>query len=252
MTKRNRKILFVTFCIVGLLTEAFIFYLFPYTGLGGLICYPTSIFLSLLFGWTLYKITKKHLKPFVIGLTICLCLLLQVLIELYVHPQDFGGSPFQQISEYKNAYTDYDKIDFDNYTEFNNAKRVAFIYKFKDRLPKSISTLRIDSSADGFITQISRKYMLLNFAKDTIYDTNLINFKFTDTSLIIIENPKDSSKTNTHITDKYLLKNEGGGISAKSKPIMYTVWLDKLDLKTGIEKMFYNFLSLTKKASRQH
>ena len=250
MTQNSRTILFISYALAGLLTESLISYLFPYTSLGGLICYPTSIILSLLFGWSLYKITKRSLKPFLVGLIFFVFIFLQFIIELNVHPQDFGGSPSQQIADFKHASENYDNINFDSFPALNRAERVAYIYKFKNRLPSSISTLSIDTSEDEFVSQVSRKYMILNYARDTTYDTTLLKLIRTDTFLIIIENPNDSFKINVHHTDKYLLNNTAGGVRDREKPIMYNILLDTFELKTGIEKLFYKYLSWTKKASR--
>jgi hypothetical protein len=250
MTKNSRTILFISYAFAGLLTESLISYLFPYTGLGGLICYPTSIILSLLFGWILYKISKRSSKPVLVGLTFFVFISLQFIVELNVHPQDFGGSPFQQIADVKRASKNYDNIRFDSFPVLSRAERVAYIYKFKNRLPLSISALSIDTSEDEFVSQVSRKYMILNYARDTTYDTTLLKLIRTDTSLVIIENPKDSSKINVHYTDKYLLNNTAGGVSDREKSAMYNVVLDNFEFNTGIEKLFYKYLSWTKKASR--
>jgi len=247
MTKQNRKILFIVYAFTGLLTESFIFYLFPYTGLGGVICFPISILLSVLFGWTLYKLTKQFFAPLLVGILFLLFIAIQFEIELQVHPQDFGGSPLQQIADCKSAYTFYDSINFDSYPQLGRAKRVAYIYKFKNKLPSSISTLSIDSLLEDYSSKFNRKYMFLNYTHDTTYDTNSLTLTRTDTSLIIIENPKDSSKVNVHITDKYLLDHPGGGIYDRENSIIYNVSLDKFELNTGLEELFYKYLSMTKK-----
>lgn len=234
MTKNSRTILFITYAFTGLLTESLITYLFPYTGLGGLVCYPTNIILSLLFGWTLYKITRQSIKPFLIGITFFVFISLQSIVQLYVHPQDFGGSPYEQIVGCKRASKNYDKISFNSFPELSKAERVAYLYKFKSRLPTSIATLSIDSSGDEFISQNSRKYMILNYNHETTYDTTLLKLVDKETSLIIIENPQDSSKINVHITDKYLLNNEAGGVLDKGKSVTYNVLKDTLELSSGI------------------
>jgi len=247
MTNQSRKILFIAYAFIGLLTESLISYLFPYTGLGGLICYPISIILSLLFGWTIYKITKLSLKPFLVGLTFFVFISLQFIVELYVHPQDFGGTTFQQITNCKRAYKNYDNISFESFPEISGAKRVAYIYKFKRKLPLSISILSIDTSEYEFASQVSRKYMILNFAHDTTYDTTLLKLIRTDTSLVIIENPKESSKTKVHVTDKFFLNNSAGGVIDRTNSIIYNIQLDTFEIDTGLKKLFYKYLRWTKK-----
>jgi hypothetical protein len=250
MTKVNRILLFIIYTCTGILSESLVSYLFPYTGLGGLICYPTSIALSLLFGGTLYMLGKSSVKPLLVGLTFFAFISVQFLFELYVHPQDFGGSTFKQIAEYKQAFKKFDNISFDSFPVLNKAERIAYIYKFKNRLPSTISTLSIDSSSDQFITEVSRKYILLNYPRDTTYDTTVLKLKHTDTSLVIIENPHDSSKMNVHVADKYLLKNTGGGVIDTGKSISYNVWLDDLKLHTGLEKLVYRYLTMTKASTK--
>jgi hypothetical protein len=247
MTKRKRLIFFVSYLLVGLLTEAFIFYLFPYTGLGGLICYPTSIIISLVLGWTIYKLTKKELKLVYTIIIFITLLTIQFYIELFVHPQDFGGDPISQITAFNSASKKYDSITFDNFSSLNEAEKVAYIYKFKSILPQSITILNIDRESK------IANYEIYNYANGkTIFDTTKLKLIYTDTSTIIIETLKDKTILTSIVPDKNLMSNISGGYFDREKSTYYTVSKNTFELKTGIEKLFYSYLSLTKKASRQH
>lgn len=245
MAKLNRTILFISYVIVGLLTEGFIFYLFPFTGLGGLICYPTSVIISLIFGWCIYKITKKQVKPIFIGLISFSFLTIQFFIELTFHPQDFGGSPFSQLNSFSKAVKNYDNINYTGFSNLNQADRVVFIYKFKNKLPQSISTLYIDNS------DIKSEYDFYNYPNGKIvYDTTKLKLLYTDTSLVIIQNPNSKNFIELSVADKTLLNNDAGGYSEMGSSIFYNVAKDSFQLNSGIQKLFYKYLSWTKKASR--
>jgi hypothetical protein len=246
MNKQIRIILFISYAIIGLVIENFIFYLFPFTGLGGLVCYPFSLILSILFGWIIYKATKKLRKVGSIVLVFLGVLSFQIIIALAFQPQDFGGTPFEQIADCNRALNRYDKIRFDDFSDLSSAERVVYIYKFKNKLPQSISILTIDSTVgDG---EVQRNYEFKNYLQGKIYDTTQLKIEYTNDSLIIIEAPLNPLKADKHTTEKTLLDNVGGGTYDRKNSIFYDVTKDSFELKTGFEKLFYKYLSLTKKA----
>ena len=247
MTNRKPLIIFISYIIVGLIIESIIFYLFPFTGLGGVICYPFCVILSIAFGWTLFKLTKKNIARVYIFIAFFSFQILQFYLELKIHPQDFGGSPISQINDFKNALNNYDKIKFGDFGSLTKSEKVIYYFKFKDNLPKSISTLTI------FRNDVASHYDVSNYANDSIsYDKNKIDFAYTDTTIIIIENPKSANKTVSEIPFKTLLKQKGGGYLDRKSSTDFFVNESDFSFKTGIESVFYSFLKMTKKASRQH
>ncbi|PVD50302.1 hypothetical protein DC498_20895 [Terrimonas sp.] len=132
MTKRKPILTFIIYIILGLISESIIFFLFPFTGLGGIICYPLCIALSIAFGWTLFKMTKKEVAKGYIFLSFLCFLTVQSYLELKIHPQDFGGSPISQIGNFKKALANYDKIKFEDFGNLTKAEKVIYNFKYKD------------------------------------------------------------------------------------------------------------------------
>ena len=241
MTKRKQIIFFVSYLISGLLTETFIFYLFPYTGLGAIICYPFSILLSFAFGWSIYKMMKRSISKWALCPLVVLLLTIQIYLQLIIHPQDFGGTPLSQLTSFKNALTRYEEIKYDSFTNLNTAEQVIYYYKFKDRLPKSISILTIDRPNE------KSSYVINNYENGRIgYDTDKVNFSCTDTSIVINEKLSAGERI-SNIPFKTLLQQKGGGYYDRDKETFYNVSEDDFRLKTGIEELFYQYLKWTRK-----
>jgi hypothetical protein len=166
---------------------------------------------------------------------------------LYIHAQDYGGEPIQQLKQYGKTYSNYNKIDFTNFDSLNNSMRVAFIYKYKNKLPKSISTLYIDTLTSEYTTQFEREYSFYNYDKQSIFDTTKLKVLQTDTLTYVQELINESSR---HILYKGFINDNGVGFSDTLNKYQYNIRKDTFDLKSGVEKLFYGLLSLTKKASR--
>lgn len=246
MTNRKPYILFISYIIIGLIIESIIFYLFPFTGLGGIICYPFCVILSLAFGWTLFKLTKHNIAKVYIFIAFLCFQTLQFYFELIIHPQDFGGSPISQINDFKNAFNNYDKIKLGDFGNLTKPERVIYYFKYKDNLPQSISTLSIDRN------NVTSVYDISNYGNDSIsYDKNKIDFSYTDTTIRIIENPNSVKPKKSEIPFRNLLKQKGGGYFDRANSTFYNVNENDFAFKTGIESIFYNYLRITKKASRQ-
>src|SRR5688572_13270783 len=126
MNKIERRIIFAVYFLLGLIIEAFIWWLFPYTGLGGLICYPSAIFFSLVFGFLIYKISKGKILKWQVTLLALGFLIIQFFLQLNIHPQDFGGSVFEKVSGFKKAYSSYESIQYNQFTDLTNEEKIAF------------------------------------------------------------------------------------------------------------------------------
>jgi hypothetical protein len=247
MTTTKRKILLTLFFVLSLLTEQFIWYLFPFTGLGGLICRPTAIILASCSTYLLYRLIKKRIyKLVLIGLAF-IFFILQFIFLLYIHPQDYGGEPIDQLKQYAKTYRNYNQVDFNKFDSLNRSERVAFIYKYKNKLPKSISVLYIDTLISSYTNQYERQYTIYNYDNYTIYDTSKLKVVQTDTSTFVQEPLNNNA---IHKLYKAFINDNGVGFSDTLNKYQYNISKDSFDLKSGAEKIFYNLLSWTKKASR--
>ena len=63
---------------------------------------------------------------------------------------------------------------------------------------------------------------------------------------------KSTNKILSEIPFKRLLKQKGGGYLDRKSSTDFSVNESDFTFKTGIESVFYNYLKMTKKASRQH
>src|SRR5690554_4940438 len=145
MDNSKRKLLFGFYALLGLIIEGLILWLFPFTGLGGLICWPTAIILSFGFGFLLFKLTKRQLNSWQILIVFSILIIFQSYVQLSTIPQDFGGSAFSKITDAKSAFSKYDKIEFNDFPNLTTAERVAYLYKYKSKLPDTFISLTIDS-----------------------------------------------------------------------------------------------------------
>lgn len=251
-SKIESTILFWAYVVVGLLSEGFILWLFPFTGLGGLICWPTAIVFSLAFGFGLLKIHKRFHNKRLTSISFVILITVQIFSQLFFTPQEIGGQPFDQISEAISAYKRFDKVDFSDFSKLNQFERVVYIFINKKSLPDSYLILSIDSVNDkhlipgdpNYFTH-SRTYLIENRNGKKDWNEEELGLIETDSSTIIIQrNGKEDSTV--HETVVGLLRG-GIGNSTEAK---LSIFCDKddLKLKTGLQEMFYNILNLTKKS----
>ncbi len=243
----QQKLFVSTFIILSLLTEKLIWYLFPFTGLGGLICWPATVIITGLSTYIIYRAIKKRgINPIVVFLT-SIFFIIDTFLLIEVHPQDYGGDPIDQIRQCVTAYKNYDEIRFDTFGSLNKAERVAYIHKFQNRLPSSISILYIDK--DNGDENSSRSYEIFNYSDTTKYDTTKIVLQQNGDFVILTEKLKPNFEIK-HSIRRTFLRDNGSGYIDKTNKFFYNINKDNFELKSGIEKEFYRLLKLTKKASR--
>ena len=247
MKTTNRQIILISFFVFSLLTEQFIWYLFPFTGLGGLICWPTAIISASCLTYLLFRFIKKGIfNGLLIGLIFILSIM-QFIFLAYIHPQDYGGEPIDQLTQYAKTYRIYNQVNFNKFDSLSKSDRVAFIYKYQHKLPKSISLLYIDTLMSGYTNQYDRQYILYNYDNYTIYDTLKLKILQTDTSTYVQELLNTKAR---HKLYKGFIKDNEVGFSDTINKYQYNISKDSFNLNTGAEKLFYSLLSWTKKASR--
>lgn len=243
-------ILFWTYFLIGLLTEGFVLWLFPNTGLGGLICWPTALFFSLVFAFGLLMIHKKIKNRRLTIVCFITFLFIQVYAQLLLTPQEYGGEPIEQISKAITTYKGFDKTDFTDFAKLDQFERVAYIFKNKKSLPDSYLILSIDSLNDKHLIPgdsnyytYSKIYLIENRDGKRSWDTNELGIIETDSSTIIIQRNGHRDSVVYETVYKLLRGGVGGGDDYLS--IFCTE--DNLELKTGMQEFFYDILSLTKK-----
>ncbi len=244
-------ILFWTYFFIGLLTEGIILWLFPNTGLGGLTCWPTALLLSLVLAFGLLKIHKKFKSRRLTVISFPTFLSIQVLIQLLTTPQEYGGEPIEQISRAITTYKQFDKIDFENFENLDQFERVAYIFKNKKSLPDSYLILWIDSLNDKHLIPgdsnyytYSKTYIIENRNGKRNWDNEKLNLIETDSSTIIIERNGNGDSLVYQAT-KDILR---GGVGTTLNDLSIFCTKDDLKLKTGMQEIFYDILSLTKKS----
>ncbi len=244
MDYSKQKILSGLYALLGLTIEGLMLWLFPFTGLGGLICWPTAIILSLVFGFILFKLTKSQLKVWQILIAFMLFITLQSYIQLATMPQDCGGDVLSKINDAKNAFSQYDKIEFRDFPNLTTAERVAYIYKFKNKLPNTFISLTIDSLKMGYQSTNPRTYLIQNKDGKRYFDERKIRISEMDTATIITEY---YNKTDTLVykMNKNFMKIGSGGYN--DRIISIDIQEDDFKLDTGIEKIVYTILCWTKK-----
>ena len=131
MKNQKEARIFGAYFFIGLLIEWFLFWLFPNTGMGGMICWPIAIILSTLIGFVLYKLVMIPLSLWMVIPIAVVLLVFQTKVQLGLMPQDFGGKPSQQISEAKAAYCNYDKIHVAQSQFSSSYEVIVFKYKFQ-------------------------------------------------------------------------------------------------------------------------
>jgi len=243
-------ILFWTYVLIGLLTEGFILWLFPYTGLGGMICWPTALFFSFVFAFGILRIHKKLKRRRLTTVCFAAFLSIQVLIQILWTPQEIGGEPIEQISEAVSTYRRFDKIDFGEFRKLKQFERVAYIFKNQKSLPDSYLILSIDSLNDKhllpgdphFYTKSSTYLIEIRNGKRS-WNTNELGIIETDSSTIIIQHNGQRDSVVYETVANLLRGRVGGGDDYLS--IFCDV--DDLKLKTGLQEVLYDILTLTKK-----
>lgn len=247
MDNSKRKILSGLYVLLGLAIEGFILWLFPFTGLGGLICWPTAIFFSLGFGFVLFKLTKRQLKIWQTLIAFLILITLQSYVQLSTIPQDFGGDAFSKISDAKSAFSKYDKIEFNAFLNLTKGERVVYIFKFKSKLPDTFISLTIDSLKNKYESTNPRTYLIQNIDGKRHYDENKFKIVENDTATIITEY---YNKTDTLVykMNRNFINNGSGGYN--DSIISLDIHEDDFKLDTGIEKLLYSIMGWTKKAYR--
>ena len=249
-SKITSTILFWTYFAIGLLTEGFILWLFPNTGLGGLICWPTALFLSFVFAFGLLRIHKKIKSRRLTVICFVSFLLIQFFVQLLITPQEYGGQPIEQVSKAITTYERFDKIDFSDFAKLDQFERVAYIFKNEKALPDSYLILSIDSLNDkhlipgdtNYYTK-SKTYIIENRDGERSWDKKELTLIETDSSTIIIERNENGDSL-VHKTANDILE---GGVGTTTDNISIFCKRDDLKLTTGLQEMFYDLLSLTKK-----
>ena len=127
MENSKRVLLLGLYVLFGMTIEGFILWLFPFTGLGGLICLPTAIICSFGFGFIIYKLTKRQHKVWQILIAFFALISIQSYVQLSSIPQDFGGDAFSKISDAKSGFSKYDSIEFYDFPNLTIGERVAYI-----------------------------------------------------------------------------------------------------------------------------
>ncbi len=247
MDKSKRLIIYGFYIFLCLTVEAFILWLFPYTGLGGLICWPLTIMFSLGLGYVTYRIANSQLRMWQFSFLFLCIFTFQVILQLWTTPQDFGGTTFSKIRNTSKAYINYNKIKFTDFSNLTNAERVAFIYKFKEKLPDSFVMLQIDSTGQDYKSINPRIYIIENKNGIRYYDTTKLTLFESDTATIIVEYLKNYD-TVIHRVDKNFLNIKAGGSSDKG--LNLNVNEDDFRIDTGIEILMYGILEITKKPNR--
>jgi len=243
----QQKIFISTFIILSLLTEKLIWYLFPFTGLGGLICWPLTIIIIGISSYIIYRVVKRKGLNLLIGLLTFVLFAIDTFLLIEFHPQDYGGNPTDQIGQCVTAYKQYDQITYDAFASLNKAQRVAYIHKFQDRLPTSISILYIDK--DSSDETFSRSYEIFNYSDTTKYDSTKIVLQQNGDFVILTEKVKPNLETK-HVIRRTFLSDNGTGYIDTTNNFFYNINKDNFAFKSGIEKEFYRLLKWTKKASR--
>jgi len=241
VNRKKRLIVYGLYFLLNFIGECIILHLFPNTGLGGLICFPTTIVLSLVLGFILYALLKLQIKKWSCILLIVAFIIVQTLLQLALLPQEFRGSSFKQISNAFSAYKNYDRIKLSDFPKLTDAERVVFIYKFKSQLPLTYTSLTIDSINRVSENVHSHTYEIKKFKTGYSYDTTKLNIIESDSSTII----KQYLNSDTLMYRIYpnFIKNSGGYVD---HGIYIYTREDKLKIDHGIDVLFYNILRYTK------
>lgn len=171
------------------------------------------------------------------------CISTQSFLELVTTKQEFSGSTLSQISDTFHAYSKFDKINYNDLFTLTAGERVVYIYKFKDKLPDSFIELSIVNEKLGAENEKPRKYTIQKIKDRKVFDEKKLRIVEKDTATIITEY---LNKTDTFVYEAYgnFINSEMGGCNHGD--IWLSVKEDKFNIETGIEKLFYSILWLTK------
>lgn len=236
------KLLFAVYITVGLLIEWIILWLFPYTGLGGLICWPTALIFSLVLGFLLFKLSKRQLKKWQLIISFFILISIQSIIQLALTPQDYGGNVFSKIIDAKKGYNNYKSIEYTDFPNLSSGERVAYLHKFKYRLPNSLSILTIDSLKNEYESINPRFYLIENKNGKRIYNESKISIEEINDSTIITEYLLQD--TIVYKMHKNFMNIGAGGYN--NRIITLDLYEDDLKLDTGIEKLLFLIMEITK------
>jgi hypothetical protein len=243
-------ILFWIYFLIGLLTEGLILWLFPNTGLGGLICWPTALLLSLVLAFGLLRVHKKFKSRQVTAICSVTFLFIQIFTQLILTPQEYGGEPIEQISKAISTYKRFDKIDFKDFAKLEQFERVSYIYKNNKSLPDSYLILSIDSLNDKHLIPgdsnyytYSRTYIIENRNGKRSWNKEELTLIESDSSTIIIQRNENGDSVVYETTNDILR----GGVGTTKENLAIFCTKDDLKLTTGMQEVFYDILSLTTK-----
>lgn len=247
MEKSKRLLLYGLYVILCLTAETFILWLFPFTGLGGLICWPLTIIFAFGLGFIIFKIAKRQQKIWQLSTLFLTVFTVQILLQLWTTPQDFGGSTFYKIGDTFKAYKNYNRINYSDFTNLTIGERVAYIYKFNEELPDKFISLQIDSTGQNYESINPRTYAF-EYRKGKIqYNSTQLKLINRDTSTTIIEYLPNSDtiihKTVRDIFNPQLMGWSDNGYNFLKKE-------DDFEISTGIEKLLYGILERTRKPNR--
>lgn len=241
MDKPKRLLLYGLYVILCLAAETFILWLFPYTGLGGLICWPLTMILAAGLGFIIFKTTEKQLKTWQLWTLFLTTFTVQISLQLWTTPQDFGGTPFSKIGDTFKAYKNYNRINYSDYADLTAGERVAYIYKFKEELPDKFISLQIDRTGQNHESSNPRTYVF-EYRKGNIqYDPAQLKLINGDTPTTIIAYLPNSDtviyKTAGDIFSPQLMGWSDNGYHFFKKE-------DDFEITTGIEALHYSILQL--------
>jgi hypothetical protein len=247
MDKSKRLLLFGLYVILCLTVETFILWLFPFTGLGGLICWPLTIIFAFGLGFIIFKVTKRQLKIWQLSTLFLTVFTVQVCLQLWTTPQDFGGTTFYKIRDTFKAYKNYGRINYSDFADLTTGERVAYIYKFKGKLPDKLISLQIDSTGKNYESLNPRTYVFESRKGKIKYDSTKLKLINSDTSTTIIEYLPNSDKI-IHKTVRDIFNPQLTGWSDNGYNFFRKE--DNFEFTTGIEKLHYSILQRTKKPNR--
>lgn len=223
--------------VCGIVFEAILIYLFPYSELAGMVNYPIAIFVSLLSG-LIYYFLLKRIKGYIKHVLLCFMLLFQFYVQIRLMPQS-RGSIIRQMISYAKVFYNYDLIHYQQYNDSNYEERIAFIYKFRDRLPDRFIFISMDSSKKEPYNPTV--YRLEQINQHINYEDQNLSILETDTTSILIVNENENKVA--HVFPKGSLKPGHGG---RNEFMSIDVSYDQFAYDQGIETLFYKFLSFTK------
>jgi hypothetical protein len=247
MNKTKRLLLYGLYVILCVTAEIFILWLFPHTGLAGMICWPLTMIFAFGLGFIIFKAAKRQLKIWQLSTLFLSVFTIQIFLQLLTTPQDSSERTFYQIGDAFKAYINYNRLNYSDFPNLTKGQRVTYIYKFKEKLPDKFITLQIDSTGQNYESLNPRTYVF-EYRKGKIqYDSTQLRLIESDTSTILIEYLPNSDtlihKTIRNIFNPQLMGWSDNGYNFFKK-------VDNFKTTTGIEELHYSILQRTKKPNR--